>query len=423
MALRVRRVSAVEGSFTAPPDKSLTHRALLLSAMAIGPSVIRNPLHALDTLATRCCLEQMGLEVSQEEHALFTKPAKEWVAPRGELNCGNSGTTMRLLAGCIASRPLQATLFGDASLSRRPMKRIGEPLRLMGAQVEGDYPPIKIVGADLRGIRYSSPTSSAQVKSCVVLAGLRAEGQTFVTEPHPSRDHTERMLRALGVDVMEIPHGVGVTGGTELPGFEFWVPGDLSSAAFALVAGLIAPGRGVTVTDVGVNPTRAGLLSVLERAGAAVREEFVKESLGEPIANVHVGPLRSLRGFTVEGHEVPSLLDEIPVLAVLATQCDGQTVIRGARELRVKESDRIETIASGLRAMGAQVETLADGLSIFGPTPLHGAVVQAHHDHRIAMSLAVAGLVADGETVIDGDETIATSYPRFERDLQHLYAS
>jgi len=390
----------------------------MLGAIASGDSVIKRPLASEDAISTVRCLEALGTQV--EWHTLDEVKIcpDAWTSPSNDLDCGNSGTTMRLLSGLIASRPISATLVGDASLSRRPMKRIADPLRLMGADFEGDTPPITIHGGKLTGIDYFSPVASAQIKSAVLLAGLGASGETWVHEPAPSRDHTERMLESLGVPILrDAARGVGLCAGVPRA-FEFKVPADISSAAFFMTAATILPNSRVEFTDLSINPTRTGILDILADVGAEIAVEDAHDRLGEPVANVTVSSSGILKPFTVSGSLVPRLIDEIPVLAVLATQCDGVSEIRDARELRVKESDRIEAIAQGLRAMGASVETFDDGMRIEGPTRLRAAAIHAGHDHRIAMAFAIAGLLADGETVVDGAEAIATSYPEFE---QHLW--
>lgn len=421
MRLTVSRAASILGELRPPSDKSLTHRAYLLGAVAEGRSVVRSPLRGEDCEATLRCLAAMGLRFERSSDGeVRLDPAATWAQPHSPLDCGNSGTTMRLLAGLVASRPIQATLVGDASLSRRPMKRIADPLRRMGAGVEGDTPPLTILGsASLQGIRHESPVASAQIKSCVLLAGLRAEGETWVREPFPSRDHTERMLEACGVEVLR-GAGVGVRGGAKVAPFEFTVPADISSAAFFLCAAAVIPGSRVMMRGVGVNPTRSGVLDALAQAGVAVRLSNERVELGEPVADIGVEAPDQLRPFEISGALVPRLIDEIPVLAVLATQCEGVSTIRDASELRVKESDRIAKIAEGLRSMGARVETFDDGLSVEGPTPLSGGLIDAAGDHRIAMAFAVAGLAAEGQTAIEGVESIATSYPGFEADLRSL---
>ena len=417
--LVVRRPASFGGEIRVPSDKSLTHRAYMFGAAATSPSRVRRPLRGEDCEATLRALSQMGLEYEwTSDLEVLLKPAEVWHSPAGALDCGNSGTTIRLLSGLIASRPIEATLSGDASLSRRPMKRISEPLRRMGATVEGDTPPLYIKGSDsLQAINFVSPVASAQVKSCVLLAGLRAKGITSVTEPSKSRDHTERMLRACGVEVTEEGCTVAINGGQSLRGFDLEVPGDISSAAYFMTAAAVVPDAQVALYGVGVNPTRTGILDVFEQAGLAARSDDERMSLGEPVADIFVRNEGIGMPFEIRGELVPRLLDEIPVLAVLATQLDGVSKIRDIEELRVKESDRIESIANGLRTMGAEVEVCHNGLDIAGPVRLQGGEIEAHGDHRIAMAFAVAGLVADGETVIEGAETIDTSYPGFENDL------
>ena len=440
MKLVVNPVVTLEGHLRGPSDKSLTHRAYMFAAMASGESVVRMPLRGEDCESTLGCMIQLGLShewIGETEVRLIPPP--EWRQPNAPLDCGNSGTTIRLLSGLLASRNLDCTLVGDASLSRRPMRRIGDPLRLMGAVFEGDTPPIRIAGGNLVAIDYFSPVASAQIKSCCLLAGLRAAGVTRVTEPTLSRDHTERMLRAMGAHVVRsgdssdldplqhtssrishLPPTVEIHPTHELRPFEFTVPADISSAAFFMVAAVLLPQARLELLDLSVNPTRTGIFDVLEQCRAPFEMGRARDELGEPVADVVVGWARDPQPFTIEGSLVPRLIDEIPVLAILASQCSGVSVIRDARELRVKESDRIELIAEGLRRMGAVVETFEDGMTISGPTALRGATIDAHGDHRIAMAFAIAGLVADGSTTIIGADTIATSYPQFESDLMRL---
>lgn len=422
-SLRIGPAAAIEGRYRPPSDKSLTHRALMFGAIASGVSRVRSPLGSEDAEATRRCLEATGLRVETVEDGWLLHPS-EWHAPEGVLDCGNSGTTMRLLSGLIASRPLTATLAGDASLSRRPMGRIAEPLRLMGARVEGDRPPITIHGGSLQGIRYATPIASAQIKSCILLAGLRAEGTTTVEEETLTRDHTEQMLAACGVQMDRQRNGerhiVSLRGGQTVQPFDFAVPADISSAAFFMVAAAVLPAARLTLEDVGVNPARTGVLDVFDQAGVKWFAEAHRDQMGEPVADLTIQDGGDLRPFEIGGGLVPRLIDEIPVLAVMATQCDGVSVIRDASELRVKESDRIERVAEGLRAMGARVETREDGMEIEGPVQLRGATIPTDGDHRIGMAFAVAGLIAHGETVIEGSEAIQTSFPAFADDLWKL---
>jgi 3-phosphoshikimate 1-carboxyvinyltransferase len=410
----------------------------MLGAAANGASLIENPLHSEDCEATLRCLGQMGLSATWESPTRVTLvPGESWNSPRSALDCGNSGTTIRLMSGLIASRSIEAELSGDSSLQRRPMGRIATPLRMMGAQVVGEKAPISIKGSDhLCGIHYRTPVASAQIKSCILFAGLRAEGETVVSEPSLSRDHTERMLRALGVSVISSggqevvsrketavlrTHEVRLTPPSHLEPFHLRVPADISSAAFFMVGAAILPEAKVDLREVSINPSRTGILDVFEEAGIDVRLGDETESLGEPAADIEIRSSRQdLRPFTIEGSLVPRLIDEIPVLAVLATQCRGTSWIKDASELRVKESDRIELIALGLRAMGAIVETNPDGFSITGPCQLKGAHIDCAGDHRIAMAFAIAGLIAEGDTTIGGAECIATSFPDFSEQLGRL---
>lgn len=423
MILRIEPIRSLRGTFRPPSDKSLTHRAYMFGAIASGESLVRKPLEGEDCESTLHCLRQLGLTYDRAGGEVRLRPAPEWVQPADVLDCGNSGTTIRLMSGLLASRPLDTTLVGDASLSKRPMKRIAEPLRRMGARVEGDTPPLHIVGGDLDAITYESPVASAQVKSAILLAGLRAPGRTVVMEPHLSRDHTERMLSALGVPVSQSSNShffAAVEGPCQPIGFEFLVPGDISGAAFFLVATALLQGSEVDFHELGINPSRTGILDVLTMVGAEPRLVREWNELGEPVADVALHSCRQLRPFEISGGLVPRLIDEIPVLAVLATQCHGVSTIRDARELRVKESDRLELMADGLRRMGVNIETFEDGMAITGPTPLKATRIDAQLDHRIAMAFAIAGLIAEGATEIEGAESIATSFPTFESELRRL---
>lgn len=425
MRLEIAAAAGFEGEIRPPSDKSLTHRAYMFAALARAESVVRTPLRGEDCEATLACLSALGLDSTRDGDAIRLRPIPVWRQPNGTLDCGNSGTTMRLLSGLVASRPLDVTMVGDASLSRRPMGRIAKPLRLMGATVEGETPPLRLIGRDLDGISYESPVASAQVKSCVLLAGLRARTRTTVIEPAMSRDHTERMLRAMGVTLdaatmHDGSHAVSIEPTNRLEPFSFTVPGDISSAAFFMVAAAMLPNGRLIVKDLSVNPTRTGLFDVLDQCGVPYATMAEREELGEPVADVEIRAPQVLRPFKIDGALVPRLVDEIPVLAALATQCQGMTIIRGAGELRVKESDRIEKTADGLRRMGANIEAHDDGLTIVGPTPLRATHIDAAGDHRIAMAFAIAGLVATGTTSIDGAESIATSFPNFEGELWRL---
>lgn len=417
-SLRVRRANQFWGELRPPSDKSITHRAYMLSAIAERGGLVSNPLQAQDCNDTLACLRAMGADVQVRDGNVEFLPAA-LRSPSQRLWCGNSGTTMRLLTGLLSGLGITAELYGDESLSKRPMRRVIEPLQLMGADVSGEFPPVRVRPATLRGIRYESPVASAQVKSAILLAGLSAEGRTTVTEPTPSRDHTERMLKAAKVVIESAENTVTVQPGRP-DRVEMDIPGDISSAAFFMVAAALIGGP-VTLLEVGVNPTRTGILDVLKMAGVSVTVTNERWTQGEPVADLVVEkPAVPLEPFHVSGALVPRLVDEVPILAVLATQCDGVSVIRDAKELRVKESDRIAATAEGLRAMGVRVDVFDDGMSISGPAQLRGAIVEARHDHRIAMAFAIAGLLAEGETEILGAESIATSFPDFESELRRL---
>jgi 3-phosphoshikimate 1-carboxyvinyltransferase len=435
--LRLSRAPRLRGAIAVPGDKSISHRALLFGALATGETRIRGLLMSEDVHATLGCLRAMGVCVDMgsspsprgegaggegEVRVLGVGPYG-LQAPTGDLWVGNSGTTTRLLMGILAGQPFAATLAGDASLNRRPMDRVAIPLRLMGADVEGQgariTPPVTVRGRGLHGIAYTTPVASAQVKSAILLAGLYAEGETAVTEPSKSRDHTERMLRGFGARVAVDGLTVRLSVPQTLRGQEVTVPGDISSAAFFLVAGALVPGAEVTVRGVGINPTRAGVLDVLRAMGADLTVDNRREAGGEPVADLTIRH-SPLHGTEIAGDLIPRLIDELPVLAVAAACAEGETIIRDARELRVKESDRVETVCRFLAAMGADIEAREDGMVIRGARALHGAPVSADGDHRIAMSAAVAALVADGETTITGADTIATSFPGFTDLLQGL---
>lgn len=389
----------------------------MLSAIASGGGVIETPLDSEDCGRTLECVAALGARVTATGSLVRIGGGGRIASPQAPLQCGNSGTTMRLLAGLISGADVRAELRGDPSLTRRPMRRIVDPLRQMGADIEGDSAPVFIQPALLHGIDYQSPIASAQVKSAILLAGLFAEGKTSVTEPAASRDHTERMLHSAGCKVTRA--GLRATVEPGMPTrVAMRVPADVSSAAFFLVAGALLGGP-VTCLQVGVNPTRTGILEVLHQVGALIDLAPRGLEQGEPVADISV-EAGDLRPFTVNGDMVPRLIDELPILAVLATQCEGTSNVRGAAELRVKESDRIQTIFDGLTAMGASIESFDDGFAVHGPTPLKGAKINAQRDHRIGMAFAVAGLIASATTTVAGAETINTSFPGFEDELRRL---
>jgi len=410
----------LRGNLRVPPDKSITHRAFILGAVAEGKSRLRLPSPAGDCLATLDCIQVLGAEVQrcgEGELLIRGRGVRGLGEPADTLDCQRSGTTMRLLAGLLAGQRGLFVLRGDPQLHRRPMGRIVQPLRAVGATImgrdDGRYPPLAILGGPLRGVDHRIPIASAQVKSCLLLAGLLAEGQTTVQSPAESRDHTERMLREMGVPVIAGGPTVSLKGPVaRLSAFDLTVPGDFSSAAFLLVAACLVERSDVTLEGVGLNPSRTGLLDVLRQMGAPVEVEERRETSGEPVGDLVVRS-SSLRGVEVGAASIPSLIDELPVLAVAATQAEGATVVRDAAELRRKESDRIATTVQELRKLGAHIEERPDGFVVEGPTRLVGAPVHSHGDHRLAMALAVAGLVAEGETVVEGFDCAADSFPGF----------
>ena len=419
----VERVARLEGSLKVPGDKSISHRALILGAAARGRQVIDGLSDAADVASSVAALRAMGCFVESMPDGRTLVLANS-LAPEYEIDAGNSGTTARLVAGLAAARAQRCRIDGDASLRRRPMARVAEPLARMGARVvlsNGGTLPATIAGGTLHGIRYETPVPSAQVKSAVLIAGLFADGETTVIESTPTRDHTEIMLTAMGANPVRGVDAVTVRGGSRLEGVHVVVPGDFSSAAFFIVATLLLPKSRVHLPFTGVNPRRIGLLRVLESMGATINVDAVHDGAADPTADVTAWFSTRLHGVTIDDPAtVASIIDEIPILAVAATQADGQTMIRGAGELRHKESDRIASLVANLRALGARVEELEDGLAIDGPTTLCGAAVSSFGDHRIAMAMAIAGLVADGRTEIDDAGVVDISYPRFFADLKTL---
>lgn len=421
--------SSLRGKIEVPGDKSISHRALILGSLAKGETTINNFLHSADCLATANIFRQLGIRIIEKERRVIVsgKGLKGLSAPPGPLDVGNSGTSIRLLSGVLAGQDFFSEISGDESIRRRPMGRVARPLQQMGAVISGRlsgeeiYAPLKIKGGKLQSINYQLPVPSAQVKSAILLAGLFAEGETSVTEKVLSRDHTERMLEYFGARVRRRGLQTMVSGGMEFFGLEIDVPGDISSAAFFLVAAAITPGSDIKIANVGLNPARTGIIDVLHRMGADLRVENERIVSGEPRGEVTI-KTSPLKGIVLDGEIIPRIIDEIPVIAVAATRAEGRTEIRGAKELRVKESDRIKTTAAELRKMGARVEELPDGLIIDGPTKLYGGKIESWGDHRIAMAAAVAGLVAEGETVINNTTCVETSFPGFKELLLQVAA-
>lgn len=420
----------VSGELRVPGDKSISHRYALLAGLADGRSTIANYAPGADCASTLACISALGAIVSRTAADRSGEPPLVTVEGRGvrglraapgDLDCGNSGSTMRMLSGVVAAHPFLSTLIGDASLSRRPMRRIIGPLTEMGAVITaapGDRPPVRIQGGDLTGIQFRPDTPSAQVKSAVLLAGLQARGETSVLEPASTRDHTERALAAFGADVTVKGRAITLQGGQRLAACALSVPGDISSAAFLAVAAAAMPGSDVMITRVGLNPSRSALLDVLKRFGAEVEITVEDEWNGEPVGRLRIRHGR-MTDLIITPDEVPEVIDELPVLATLGT-FGGSVTVSGAGELRVKESDRIAELVAGLRAMGADADERPDGFQVRRGARLTGGTVHAKHDHRLAMAFAIAALGAAGPTQIDGADVVAVSYPAFFEDLERL---
>jgi 3-phosphoshikimate 1-carboxyvinyltransferase len=418
--LRVQTARHFRGVFTVPGDKSISHRLAILGALADGETRIQNFGSAVDCASTLGCLQALGVSVRRDGGSVTVsgRGPEGLRAPAGDLDAGNSGSTLRMMAGVLAGRPFRSVLTGDASLRRRPVERVAAPLRAMGARLESTdgRPPLAIDGGPLRGLDHDLAVASAQVKTAILLAGLQAAGRTSVREPAPSRDHTERLLPRFGVAVERADRYAAVTGPARLRATDMRVPGDASSAAFLVVAALIVPESSVRIEDVLLNPARTAFLEVLRRMGGAVTWAVESED-PEPTGWIEART-SALQGVAVPESLVPSLIDEVPALAVAGACAQGEFSVSGASELRVKESDRIAALAEGLRRLGAAVDERPDGLSVRGGRPLLGTRVRAHEDHRIAMSLAVAGLVAGGETEVEGAECIGVSFPEFPALLE-----
>jgi 3-phosphoshikimate 1-carboxyvinyltransferase len=423
--LRIKRAPRIEAEIIVSGDKSISHRAVMIASLANGPCVLRGFSRSADCMNTVLAMRALGITIEQPEPEVLIVHGKrrKLSAPKDEINCGNSGTTMRLLAGLLAGQSFKSRLIGDDSLSKRPMARIIEPLRLMGAKIEAegknDTAPLRIEGTQLHGIKYALPVASAQLKSAILFAGLFAKGKTTVREPVATRNHTELMLNYFLVRTHKDDEGVSVFGEHVPESRDFSIPGDISSAAFWLVAAAAQPGGHLLVRDVGLNETRTGLLGVLVRMGAQVREAIEDVDQIEPRGILEITGAR-LKATVIQGKEIPQLIDELPILAVAGALAQGTTIIRHAQELRVKETDRIAAIAHNLRSMGVQVVELTDGLEIHGRASLHGARLSSFGDHRIAMAFAVAGMFAEGETVIQDVDCVADSYPGFETMLSEL---
>jgi len=418
---KIQPAKRLVGSVRMPGDKSISHRYAMLGAIAEGSSEIHNFATSADCQSTLDCLKKLGVQIDRREDVVFIQGVglAGLKPPTSVLDAGNSGSTMRMLAGILAGQPFRSVLVGDASLSRRPMKRIIEPLTAMGARIRsaaGGMPPLEIEGGTLHPIRYELPVASAQVKSAVLLAGLFAEGETEVIEPIPTRDHTEIALEQMGAEIGRHGCTIAVRGRARLEGRKLYVPGDISAAAFFLAAGLMLPESNLVLQNVGLNPTRTAVLDLLIPMGGRVKVLNVEITNGELFGDLHVEP-SPLQGGEIPPQAVPGLIDELPVLAVLGTQTERGLSFHGAAELRVKESDRIAAVAENLRRMGAEVEEFPDGLRVAGRQKLRGAEIDSRGDHRIAMAFAVAGLVAQGTTLIRDSGCVDVSFPEFFETL------
>ena len=416
----------LRGEITIPGDKSISHRAVMFGAISDGTTEITNFLQGADCLSTISCFRKMGIEIENTPDRILVhgQGLHGLKAPEEILDAGNSGTTTRLISGILAGQNFSCELTGDASIQKRPMKRIITPLSMMDASIESirgnDCAPLRIHGHRLHAIHYLSPVASAQVKSCVLLAGLYGDGKTSVTEPALSRNHTEIMLRSFGASLSSSKTTVSILPESKLTGQKIQVPGDISSAAYFIAAGLIVPGSEILIKNTGINPTRDGILRVCSAMGADITRLNERTSGGEPVADLLVRYTPSLKGCVIEGDIIPSLIDEIPVIAVLAAYADGTTIIRDAQELKVKESNRLDIMVHHLSAMGADITGTDDGMIIHGGKSLKGAILDSFLDHRIAMSFAIASLAAEGATSITNAECVNISYPEFYEDLRRL---
>lgn len=422
MKITVKRGEALSGEIQVPADKSISHRAVMLGALAQGTSTIYNFLRAEDTFSTVQCMRDLGVEIIDKGDLLEVKGQGLWglKEPAGVLNCGNSGTTIRLLSGILAGNAFFTVLQGDASLNNRPMERVIKPLTMMGAKIDGrreaKYAPLAIRGGNLRGLAYSLPVASAQVKSAILLAALYVEEMTEVKELLLSRDHTERMLQAMGATLKVDDKVIRLIGGNQLKPQEFIIPGDISSAAFFLVGASLVPGSKIRLINVGINPTRAGVIKVLRQMGAQIILENEKVVCGEPVADLVV-KYAPLKGIKISGEIIPTLIDEIPVLAVAMAAAEGVSSVEDAAELRVKETDRIKAVCDNLSALGVNIKEMPDGFLIQGSGFLNGGKVDSFGDHRLAMAMGIAGLIAQEEVQLVHAEAVNISYPGFWKDL------
>ncbi|HZG72192.1 MAG TPA: 3-phosphoshikimate 1-carboxyvinyltransferase [Chondromyces sp.] len=419
--------TALRGTIEVPGDKSISHRSIMFGALAEGKTTIRHFLKGADCLSTISCFRKMGVKIEELEEEIIVH-GKGWDGleePAELLDTGNSGTTTRLLLGILAGRPFHSVMAGDESIAKRPMDRVATPLRQMGAQIagreKGKFTPLAIQGTKLNGMHYTLPVASAQVKSAIIFAGLQAEGETVITEPLPTRDHTEKMILEFGGVIERRGNDIIVPGGQSFQATDVHVPGDISSAAFFLAAGAIIPDSEIVLENVGLNPTRIGIITVLQKMGADI-EIQEKETNGEECGTIVIRT-SNLKGIEIGGELIPTLIDEIPIIALIATQAEGETIIKDAEELKVKETNRIDTVVNELKKLGADIEATADGMIIKGKsrlTPL--AEVSSHGDHRIGMMLSIASLLCEDNVTLKNPECIAVSYPNFFDDLQSLFS-
>lgn len=415
----------LKGEIEIPGDKSISHRAIMFGSLAKGTTEVTHFLQGADCLSTISCFQKLGIEIenTQEKIIIHGKGLQGLSVPTDILDCGNSGTTTRLISGILSGQNFTSTLTGDASIQKRPMKRIMDPLRQMGADItsvhDNNCAPLMIKGSNLHGIHYHSPIASAQVKSSILLAGLYAEGETRVTEPYISRNHSEIMLSHFGADVRTEGTTAILLPNPILEGQKIAVPGDISSAAYFIAAGLLVPGSEILLKNVGINPTRDGILRVAKEMGGEIELLNTNTDNGEPTADLLV-KFSALHGITIGGEIIPTLIDEIPIIAIMAAFARGTTVIKDAAELKVKESNRIQVMVDNLKAMGADIESTDDGMIIHGGKDLHGAIIDSHMDHRIAMSFAIASLLADGHMTILDKNCVDISFPTFYQDLNGL---
>lgn len=412
----------IKGSIKVPGDKSISHRAIMLGSIAVGRTTVKGFLDGEDCLRTIDIFRKLGVKIDRNEtDVIIDSPGmKNWSQPEEDLYAGNSGTTARLMLGILSASKIDSVLTGDDSLSKRPMKRVTAPLDLMGASIKGgDLLPLNITGGKLRSIEYDMPVASAQVKSAILFAGLTAEGETVVNETTVSRDHTERMLKQFGADIEQVGTSSKIRGGSVLNGADVTVPGDISSAAFFMVAAAMMKGGACNFIDVGLNPTRTGIIDVLRQMGAQVELLEQTAELGEPYGTLRVSHAQ-LNGIQIGGDIIPTLIDELPIIALLATQAKGTTIIKDAAELRVKETDRIAAVTAELTKLGARIEATDDGMIIEGPTPLTGGTLKSYGDHRLGMMAAIASLVSTSAIQIEDPSCIAISYPNFFEHLEEL---